>query len=73
MKGEGTTGSVERKERGEEEEDDEDDEESSCSGIAYQSVSPKATEPLILIIGYSLDFLLLVRLEGRATACSDRK
>ncbi|EGI70123.1 hypothetical protein G5I_00880 [Acromyrmex echinatior] len=38
----------------EEEEDDNDDEESSCSRIAYQSVSPKATEPLILIIGYNL-------------------
>jgi len=37
------------------ENDDEDDEESSCSKIAYRSVSPKATEPLILIIGYSLD------------------
>lgn len=38
----------------EEEEDDEDDEGSSCSRIAYRSVSPKATEPLILIIGCSL-------------------
>ncbi|KYN21832.1 hypothetical protein ALC57_05815 [Trachymyrmex cornetzi] len=50
-----------RKSRGKEEEeeeddndDDEDDEESSCSRIAYRSVSPKATEPLILIIGYNL-------------------
>ncbi|KYN01635.1 hypothetical protein ALC62_07607 [Cyphomyrmex costatus] len=49
-----------RKSRGMEEEeeeddnDDEDDEESSCSRIAYRSVSPKATEPLILIIGYNL-------------------
>lgn len=34
--------------------DDEDDEGSSCSRIAYRSVSPKATEPLILIIGCSL-------------------
>lgn len=44
-----------RRRRKEEEDDDEDDEESSCSRIAYRSVSPKATEPLILIIGYSLD------------------
>lgn len=46
-----------RRGRGKEEEDDnddKDDEESSCSRIAYRSVSPKATEPLILIIGYSL-------------------
>lgn len=28
--------------------------ESSCSRIAYRTVSPKAMEPLILIIGYSL-------------------
>lgn len=51
----------------EEEDDDEDDEESSCSRIAYRSVSPKATEPLILIIGYSLGS---PRMPRGATACS---
>lgn len=61
-----------RRSRGKEEEeeednDDEDDEESSCSRIAYRSVSPKATEPLILIIGYSLGSS---RVPRGATACS---
>lgn len=62
-----------RRSRGKEEEeddnDDEDDEESSCSRIAYRSVSPKATEPLILIIGYSLGS---PRVPRGATACSGR-
>lgn len=32
-----------------------------AAGIAYRSVSPKATEPLILIIGYSLGSPLVCR------------
>lgn len=63
-----------RRSRGKEEEeeddnDEEDDEESSCSRITYRSVSPKATEPLILIIGYSLGS---PRVPRGATVCSDR-
>lgn len=56
-----------KKEEEEDDNDEEDDEESSCSRIAYRSVSPKATEPLILIIGYSLGS---PRVPRDATVCS---